>query len=133
MDAFLSAMRAVADFAIEVLLLIALIFLANSFAYYLLGEENLILAIVIGTGVACAGICPCFSAIRTQEVATAIVVGKNTVWVVGIHLKVDRKSGTYAGRPPAIIPAASDQFPGFTPVFAAVHCTHATCVSDIGG
>lgn len=54
MDAFLSAMRAVADFAIEVLLLIALIFLANSFAYYLLGEENLILAIVIGTGVACA-------------------------------------------------------------------------------
>jgi uncharacterized membrane protein YccC len=54
MDAFVRAMRAVADFAIEVLLLIALIFLANSFAYYLLGEKNLILAIVIGTGVACA-------------------------------------------------------------------------------
>lgn len=53
MDAFLSAMRAVADFAIEVLLLVAFIFLANSLAYYLLGEENLILAIVIGTGVAC--------------------------------------------------------------------------------
>jgi hypothetical protein len=32
MDAFLSAMRAVADFAIEVLLLIALIFLSNSLA-----------------------------------------------------------------------------------------------------
>jgi len=54
MDAFLNAMRAVADFAIEVLLLIALIFLANSLAYYFLGEENFILAIVIGTGVACA-------------------------------------------------------------------------------
>jgi Na+/H+-dicarboxylate symporter len=53
MDAFLSAMRAVADFAIEVLLLVAFIFLANSLAYYLLGEENLMLAIVIGTGVAC--------------------------------------------------------------------------------
>jgi Na+/H+-dicarboxylate symporter len=53
MDAFFSAMRAVADFAIEVLLLVAFIFLANSFAYYLLGEENLMLAIVIGTGVAC--------------------------------------------------------------------------------
>jgi len=56
MDAFLSAMRAVADFAIEVLLLIGLIFLANSLAYYLLGEENLILAIVIGTSVACAAV-----------------------------------------------------------------------------
>ena len=33
MDAFLSAMRAVADFAIEVLLLVAFIFLANSLAY----------------------------------------------------------------------------------------------------
>ena len=44
---------AVADFAIEVLLLVAFIFLANSLAYYLLGEENLMLAIVIGTGVAC--------------------------------------------------------------------------------
>ena len=53
MDAFLSAMRAVADFAIEVLLLVAFIFLANSLAYYLLGEENLMLAIVIGTGVVC--------------------------------------------------------------------------------
>ena len=53
MDAFLSAMRAVADFAIEVLLLVAFIFLANSLAYYLLGEENLMLAIMIGTGVAC--------------------------------------------------------------------------------
>lgn len=53
MDAFFSAMRAVADFAIEVLLLVAFIFLANSLAYYLLGEENLMLAIVIGTGVAC--------------------------------------------------------------------------------
>ena len=54
MDAFLSAMRAVADFAIEVLLFVALIFLANSLAYYFLGEENFILSIVIGTGVACA-------------------------------------------------------------------------------
>ena len=54
MDAFLSAMRAVADFAVEVLLLIALVFLANSLAYYFLGEENFILAIVIGTSVACA-------------------------------------------------------------------------------
>ena len=54
MDALLSALRAVVDFAIEVLLFIALIFLANSAAYYALGEENLVLAIVIGTGVACA-------------------------------------------------------------------------------
>ena len=54
MDAFLSAMRAIADFAIEVLLLIALIFLSNSLAYYFLGEENFTLAIVIGTSVACA-------------------------------------------------------------------------------
>ena len=56
MDTLLSALRALGDFAIEVLIFFALIFLANSAAYFLLGEDYLILAIVIGTSVTCAAV-----------------------------------------------------------------------------